>query len=171
VTPHSDATAPVRDGTRAGAVSPIRPARSIIGAMRTGLSVDDLGDLPERPLLAVLATRNARGEVLLSPVWHEWRDGGFSVFTGANDVKVRHVRVDPRVSIVVCEQSPPYRGIEVRGDARIDADPDEATRRRIAARYIGEEGAGAWVGPEDVILRVEPGALRAWDFVDDYPDA
>ena len=139
--------------------------------MRTGLSPEDLGDLLERPLLAVLATRDARGEVLLSPVWHEWRDGGFAVFTGANDIKVRHIRRDPRVSIVACEQTPPYRGIEVRGDAQVVTAPDETTRRRIAARYIGEEGAASWVGPDDVIIRIEPGELRAWDFVDDYPDA
>jgi PPOX class probable F420-dependent enzyme len=139
--------------------------------MRTGLSPEDLGDLLERPLLAVLATRGTRGDVLLSPVWHEWRHGGFTVFTGANDVKVRHIRRDPRVSIVACEQTPPYRGIELRGDAQIVTDPDETTRLRIAARYIGEEGATAWVGPDDVIIRIDRGVVRVWDFVDDYPEA
>jgi hypothetical protein len=45
--------------------------------MRTGLQLVDLDDLVDRPLLVVLATRRSNGDVLLSPQWHEWRDGGF----------------------------------------------------------------------------------------------
>ena len=48
--------------------------------MRTNLTVDDLGDLLEKPLVAVLATLRADGTALLSPVYHEWRDGGFNVW-------------------------------------------------------------------------------------------
>jgi hypothetical protein len=44
--------------------------------MRTGLDVGDLGDLLELPILAILATHRRDGSVMLSPVWHEWRDGG-----------------------------------------------------------------------------------------------
>lgn len=136
--------------------------------MRRDLRPEELGDLLERPLLAVLATRSGGDEVLLSPLWHEWRDGGFNLFTGDDDVKVRHIRRDPRVSIVVCEQSPPYRGIEIRARARLSSADVEMTRR-IAARYIGDEAAGAWTDPGDVVIRIEPGLLRAWDFADDYP--
>jgi PPOX class probable F420-dependent enzyme len=136
--------------------------------MRRNLRPDELGDLLELPLLAVLATTNPDGEILLSPVWHEWRDGGFTVFTGNDDVKVRHIQRDPRVAIVVCEQVPPYRGIEVRARARIEANGDTEAMRRVAARYLGDAAAEEWVNPEDVLIRIEPGALRAWDFTDDY---
>jgi hypothetical protein len=44
--------------------------------MRKDLGPQDLGDLLEQPLVAVLATYRADGTALLSPVWHEWRDGG-----------------------------------------------------------------------------------------------
>ena len=47
--------------------------------MRRNLAIDDLGDLVALRLLAVLSTYRRDGTVLLSPVWHEWRDGGFSV--------------------------------------------------------------------------------------------
>jgi hypothetical protein len=56
--------------------------------------------------------------VLLSPVWHEWQDGGFTVVIPVGDVKLRHIDRDPHVSIVVAENSPPNRGIEVRGEAK-----------------------------------------------------
>src|SRR5919201_687987 len=79
------------------------------------------------------ANRRSNDDVLVSPVWHEWREGGFNVFTGENDVKARHIRRDPRVTIVVCEQEPPYRGIEVRGRARVEpSDPETGIGSRLA---------------------------------------
>ena len=82
--------------------------------MRTNLAVEELGTLLEEPLLAVLATLRRDGSVLLSPVWHEWRDGGFNVWVEAENVKVRHLRRDPRATIVVAESEAPLRGLEVR---------------------------------------------------------
>jgi hypothetical protein len=57
--------------------------------------------------LAVLATYRHDGTVLLSPVWHEWRDGGFHLVTGSRDMKAAHLRRDVRAGIVVCEDWPP----------------------------------------------------------------
>jgi hypothetical protein len=90
--------------------------------MRKQLAVSDLGDLLERPLLAVLATYRRDGSVLLSPVWHEWRDGGFGVVTRSVDGKAKHLRRDPRASIVVCEHALPYRGgLGLRRRRRVSA--------------------------------------------------
>jgi PPOX class probable F420-dependent enzyme len=137
--------------------------------VRKHLSIEDLGDLVELPLLAVLATHRRDGSVLLSPVWHEWRDGGFNVVTRSSDGKAKHLRRDPRANIVVCEHSPPYRGVEVRTNARlITTDVEEATLR-IASRYLGPEAAATYAeeGGDDLLVRLEPGVLRAWDFADD----
>ena len=87
--------------------------------------MDDLANLTELRVLAVLATYRPDGTVLLAPVWHEWRDGGFHVVTSSRGVTAAHLRRDPRASIVVCEHSPPYRGVEVRGRAQLLANaPD-----------------------------------------------
>jgi PPOX class probable F420-dependent enzyme len=131
--------------------------------------MDDLGDLAGLRLLAVLATYRPDGTVLLSPVWHEWREGGFQVVTRSRDVKAAHLRRDPRASIVVCEHSLPYRGVEVRGHAQLlTAGVDDAVRR-IASRYLGRQGGAAYAerAPDDLLIRLEPGDLRAWDFVDE----
>ena len=82
--------------------------------MRTDLRVEELDGFLDEPLVAVLATLRKDGSVLLSPVWHEWRDGGFNVWTGADDVKARHLQRDPRASILVAESRHPLRGVEVR---------------------------------------------------------
>ena len=141
--------------------------------MRRGLAVVDLGDLLELPLLAVLATYRRDASVLLSPVWHEWRDGGFNVVTGSDDVKARHVRRDPRASIVVCEDVPPYRGVELRCNAQPSSTRVEEAVSRIASRFLGRAAGAAYAesGQDDLLIRLEPGELRAWDFADEYPEA
>jgi PPOX class probable F420-dependent enzyme len=138
--------------------------------MRRGLAVADLGDLVELRLLAVLATYRRDGSVLLSPVWHQWRDGGFDVVTGSHDVKAAHLRRDPRASIVVCEQSPPYRGVEVRCHARLMTAAAGDVVRRIASRYLGAGAGAAYAASasDDLLIRLEPGDLRGWDFADEY---
>ena|SRR3990170_4647705 len=139
--------------------------------MRKDLSIDDLDGLVDRPLVATLATYRKDGSVLLSPVWFEWRDGGFSVTTATDDVKARHLRRDPRVSIVVYEHEPPYRGLELRATARLQTEGLEETRVRIAVKYLGEHKGREYAGTiegDEVIIRLEPGELRTWDFKDEY---
>ena len=63
----------------------------------------------------MLATLRTDGTVLLSPVYHEWRDGGFNIWVEQQNVKARHLRRDPRATILVAESDPPLRAVEVRG--------------------------------------------------------
>jgi len=135
--------------------------------VRKHLRPEQLGDLLEQPLVAVLATYRLDGAgMLLSPVWHRWRDGGFDVVTARDDIKVRQLRRDPRANIVVYEHVPPYRGIEVRTEARL-VDAGDAIRE-IAIRYLGERDGAAYAegAGDDTLIRLEPGQLRAWDFSD-----
>jgi PPOX class probable F420-dependent enzyme len=132
--------------------------------VRTNLSVADLGDLLEQPLVATLATYRKNGEVLLSPIWFEWRDGGFNLIVGRKDFKAQHIRRDPRASVAVYENALPLRGMELRGTATLFTKGLQELRTRIWQHYLG-------TGPEGSIdaeigLRVE-GVIRAWDFADD----
>ena len=142
--------------------------------MRKGLSVEQLGDLLELPLNATLATYRRDGSVLLSPVWHEWRDGGFSIFTGLNDVKMRHIERQGRAAAVVADNEFPFRGIEVSCAPTIvrDAAFARQTLERIVKRYLGAARADAYLsstgdGSGSVVLRLVPGTLRTWDFADE----
>lgn len=131
--------------------------------MRTNLTVDDLGDLLSQPLVATLATYRKNGDVLLSPVWFEWADGGFNIAIGRHDVKAQHLRRDARASIAVYENAMPLRGLEMRGTARLFHEGLHELRQRIYHHYMGR-------GPEapdegEIGVRIE-GTIRAWDFAD-----
>ena len=139
--------------------------------MRKHLSPEDLGDFLQQPKCAILATHFRDGRVLLSPVWHEWQDGGFTVLIPADDLKARQIARNPRVSLVVAEDLPPYRGIEVRGEAKGVPGDVQAVVHRMARRYLGPEKGGVYADAvsqyETVLLRIEPGELRVWDFTDE----
>ena len=139
--------------------------------MNRGLSVEQLDGLLDERRLAVMSTFRADGSVLLSPLWFIWEDGGFTIGMAAGDGKLKHLRRDPRVTIVVNEDEFPYRGFELRGEAQLLDVPYGPVIRRIAIRYVGEE-ASAFYDDErgGTIARIEPGETRGWDFRDDLTD-
>ena len=101
-------------------------------------------------------------------MWHEWLDDGFNVVTGSSDVKAGHLRRDRRASILVYENEPPYRGLELRTEARLVDLDDRAIVTRVAARYLGAEAGAEYAetSGDDLLIRLEPGTIRAWDFTD-----
>jgi hypothetical protein len=130
--------------------------------MRRDLRPEDVARPGGAPKCATLSTYHRDGTVLLSPVWHEWR---------ADGVNARLLRRDPRASLVVYDDAPPYAGVELRGVGRLTTEGERAVLRRLAVRYLGERDGHAyadtasWAG---VVLRLEPGELRIWDFVDEF---
>jgi PPOX class probable F420-dependent enzyme len=140
--------------------------------MRTGLGIDDLGDLLDQPLIAVLATRRKDDSIMLSPVWFEWFEGGINVWVPTIEGgKVAHVQRDPRVTVVVANQEWPYKGFELRGDATVSTRSDDFydVLRRTALRYDGPEAAERMASSyaPGAVIRIEPGTMRAWDYEDE----
>jgi PPOX class probable F420-dependent enzyme len=134
------------------------------------LGPGELSDLLEAPLVAVLATYKMDGSVLLSPVWHQWRDGGFDVVVGPNDIKLKHLRRDPRASVLVYGNDPPYAGLEARGEASLDPDGGADAILSMAVRYFGPEDGPAYAATvtQSVLVRLEPTQVRGWDFADEW---
>ena len=140
--------------------------------MRTNLGLDDLGDLLDQPLLAILATHRRDGRILLSPVWFEWLDGGISIVTWAKDIKSRSIARDPRTTVLVAGTDAPYASVEISGEATVGPAPDLIKNiSRMARRYLGDEAGAAYTAGYDGValelIRLELGAVRAWDFADD----
>lgn len=140
--------------------------------MRTNLGADDVADLLEQPLIAVLATRRADDSIMLSPVWFEWFEDGINMWVPTPEGgKVGHIQRDPRVTVVVANQTWPYKGFEIRGDATISTKPADFydVLRRTALRYDGPEAAEQMVSSyaPGAVIRVEPGVIRAWDYEDE----
>jgi PPOX class probable F420-dependent enzyme len=92
---------------------------------------------------AKVATVMEDGRPHVMPVWFVL-DGEQLVFTtGAESVKGRNLRRDPRVALVVEDDAPPYAFVHVRGRVTVEHDLDGLLRfaTAIGARYMGEARA------------------------------
>jgi PPOX class probable F420-dependent enzyme len=90
-----------------------------------------------------LATVRADGRPHVTPIWFIV-DGDDLVFnTWHASAKAKHLRRDPRASLVVDLQEPPYAYAMVEGSVSISEDLDEIRRfaTQIGARYMGSDRA------------------------------
>jgi PPOX class probable F420-dependent enzyme len=107
-----------------------------------------------------LATVRADGRPHLAPVWFVL-DGDDLLFnTGAGTVKGRNLARDPRLSICVDDDRPPFAFVVAEGRATLIEELADVRHwaTRIAARYMGEDEAedfGARNGvPGELLVRV-----------------
>ena len=123
---------------------------------------------------AKIATTMPSGQPHVMPVWFVL-DGEELVFTtGADSVKGRNLRRDPRIALVVDEDVAPYAFVHIRGRVTISEDMDELLRfaTEIGARYMGNERAEEFgrrnAVPGDLLVRVEPHRIIAEADVAEY---
>lgn len=113
-----------------------------------------------------LATVRADGRPHLAPVWYDVDDHGVLVFnTGISTVKGRNLARDPRASLCVDDERPPFSFVVVEGRAELVDDLDEVRvwATRIGGRYMGlaraeEYGVRNSVAGE-LVVRLRPDRL------------
>ena len=140
--------------------------------MRKTLSSQEIDAFLNETQIGMLGTLYRDGTTLISPVSYVWVDGGFTVGVPLDDIKVRHIRRDPRVSMCVAESQPPYRGVHLRTVGQLVDDPEALAEITwaMAEEHLGEAKAATYASArtesQSLLLRIEPGELRAWDFSD-----
>ena len=81
------------------------------------------------------------GAAMVVPIWFVVDEDGSLIFnTGAGTTKGRAILRDPRVSICVDDDGPPYSFVRVDGIAEVSDDADAMLpwATAIARRYMGE---------------------------------
>ena len=116
---------------------------------------------------AKVATVRPDGRPHIAPVWFVL-DGDTVIFTtGADTVKGRAVRRDPRVSLLVDDETPPFAYVLVEGTAEVSEDADDLLRwaTLIGARYMGSDRGEAFgrrnAVPGELLVRVTPTKMLA----------
>ena len=109
-----------------------------------------------------LAFLAADGRPLVAPVWFVVEGDSLVFNTGRETVKGRALARDPRASLCVDLEEPPYAFVQVQGVAELSEDPEELARTAtvIAARYMGAERAGEFGQrngvPCELVVRLRP---------------
>jgi PPOX class probable F420-dependent enzyme len=125
-------------------------------------------DFPEshRDLLdaqvASLATVRRDGFPHVTEVWFLHDEGELKLSLNTARLKTRNLRRDPKCSVLLLDLQNPYRYLEVRGTARIDADDDLTFGRKLGMKYDTEFWAHDGPGEGRVVVTIEPVNLHAW---------
>lgn len=122
---------------------------------------------------ATLATVRPDGRPHAAPIWYGLDGETFVFMTGEATVKGRNMRQEPRVSLCVDDERPPFQFVIVEGMAKLAADDPEMLRwaTSISGRYMGEEQAEAFgrrnAVPGELLVRVTPTKVLAYTNVAD----
>jgi PPOX class probable F420-dependent enzyme len=129
--------------------------------------------LLDRARTATLATMRADGRPHAAPVWFDL-DGDTFVFTTAEGtVKGRNMRRDPRVSLCIDDEVPPFHFVVIEGTAELKAEDSDLLHWaiRIGGRYMGEDRAEEYGRrnsvPGELLVRVTPNKILAYKNISD----
>jgi PPOX class probable F420-dependent enzyme len=122
----------------------------------------------EPPHTGKLATVRKDGRPHVAPIWFDLDDDGSIVFTtGAETLKGKSIRRDPRVCLCVDDERPPFSFVVVDGKADVSEDMDELLlwATRIGGRYMGAANAEAYgrrnAVPGELLVRLRPAHVVA----------
>jgi len=115
-----------------------------------------------------IAVNRRDGSPMVVPVWFGVDDDGTIAFTTHEaTVKARAIRRDPRVSMCVDEEAPPYAYVRIDGRAEL-IDDSKLVRlwaARVGGRYMGEERAEEFANrnavPGEILVRITPQRIVA----------
>ncbi len=115
---------------------------------------------------AKIATTRADGRPHVTPIWYVIDGEGENftlVFTSwFETVKVANLRRDPRVSIIVDDERPPFSWVQIDGTATISEDMDALRHWAtiIGGKYMGADKAEAFgkrnAVAGELLIRVTP---------------
>lgn len=109
-----------------------------------------------------IATVKKDGSPHVVPIWFDLDNGNIVFTTGGDSVKAKNMRREPRVSLTVDDQSPPYAFVQIEGIASFSDDLKEMLHwaTRIGGRYMGKDQAEAFgkrnALPGELLVRIKP---------------
>ncbi len=115
-----------------------------------------------------LATVRKDGRPHVVPVWYDLDGDNLLFTTGGESVKALNMKHDPRVSITVDDQTPPYAFVMIEGTASFSEEPVELLKwaTRIGGRYMGEDQAEAYGKRNscegEILVTIHPSKILAY---------
>ena len=126
-----------------------------------------------RARTATLATVRADGRPHAAPIWFDL-DGDTLLFTtGETTVKGRNLRRDPRVSLCIDEEEPPFHFVVIEGTAELMAEHPDLLHwaTRIGGRYMGPDRADEYgqrnAVAGELLVRITPQKILAFKNISD----
>lgn len=113
--------------------------------------------------VASLATIGPGGLPQLTELWFLFDDGELKLSLNTSRRKTRNLRERPQCSLLLLDLQNPYRYLEVRGTARVEADDEYAFARKLGAKYHTDLRVHDQPGESRVAITIEPANVYAVD--------
>ena len=132
------------------------------------MNLQQIKEFLDRPLIAHLTSLREDGSAHTVPVWYQYDDARFYVFTPSQSVKITNLKRDPRLTISIASEDEPYRYVVGSGMAVFKVARSLKRHTAIAARYRGEPAGATFVQAvnteygSSTILMLAPTRLTTW---------
>lgn len=131
------------------------------------MTPQQMGTFLDEPHVGHLVTLRPDCSPHVAPIWYEYRDGRFLIWTSLETRKVKNILGDGRAALSIATDDEPYKYVTVEGIVSVSETDVEATAISIAARYQGRERGTAFIAEYfkegvSVILSLVPDNLVAW---------
>jgi PPOX class probable F420-dependent enzyme len=126
-------------------------------------TLDDPGvqELFEQPNYGVVTTVNPDDSLHGTVIWTDLEDGAVAINSAVGRRWPSNLLRDPRVSLVIFEQSNPYHFVEISGNAEATADGADEHIDRLARKYLGQDRY-PYHRPDEQRIKflIKPGRVR-----------
>jgi len=92
----------------------------------------------EQPFVGTVTTLRQDGSPHSTIVWVD-SNGDLSFNTAVGRAKEKHLRRDPRVSVLVVDPENTYKWVAVSGTAELTTDGADAQIDKLAKKYLGKD--------------------------------
>ena len=127
--------------------------------------------LHEAPIARV-GSLNPDGTVHLAALWFTYEDGAIVFGTQDMTNKVRNIKQNPNVTVLIDVEGPPLRGVLIYGTAELDYENVIEKRIVIFEKYMPKENARQLTENlassfKPVIVRIKPNRISSYDYAKD----
>jgi nitroimidazol reductase NimA-like FMN-containing flavoprotein (pyridoxamine 5'-phosphate oxidase superfamily) len=124
--------------------------------------------LNEAPV-ARLCSMNPDGTIHIAAVYFKYDNGDLLIGTQEVTHKVRNIKHNPNVTVLIDNQAPPWKGVLIYGEAELDYEDVVAKRISIFERYMPAENARKLAADlansyTPVVIRVKPKRMTSYDY-------
>jgi PPOX class probable F420-dependent enzyme len=119
----------------------------------------------DNPFPADVTTLRRDGSPHSTVVWIDEVDGEVWFNTAVGRAKERHLRRDPRVSVLVLDPANQYRWVAVSGTATLHREGADEHIDKLAKKYLGQDRY-PWHDPNQqrIIVRIRPDHIDSTGF-------
>lgn len=133
-------------------------------------NVTEIETFLAKPMLARLCSHNKDGTIHIMPIYYLYKNGEFLFGTQAASRKIKNLRRDTRVTVLIDASEPELQAVLAYGEAILDYEDVVPKRVDILERYyespeqakaFAEKLARAW---ETVIIHMRPTQMVTFDY-------